>query len=133
MSVVTASVPQFVPAAPPRSAGVVAAGTPQPRTRLRLTRRGRLVFTALGSIPLVALVVALVLGSGPAAAGGAEGLVGASFETVTVSAGDTLWEIAVDLAPREDPRDVIEAIARLNGLDSLVVQPGQQLALPRLG
>ncbi|WP_350346980.1 LysM peptidoglycan-binding domain-containing protein [Agromyces sp. G08B096] len=100
-----------------------------PRTRLRLTRRGRAVFTALAAVPLVVWAVAVVLGSGAAAADGARGAA-ASLETVTVGHGDTLWELAVSLAPDEDPREVIADILRINDLDSAVVQPGQELALP---
>ncbi|WP_395243432.1 LysM peptidoglycan-binding domain-containing protein [Agromyces sp. MMS24-K17] len=129
--VIGTSIPQVLPR-PVRAASAPVVSD-APRTRLRLTRRGRFVFTALAAVPVVLLVMGVVLGAGPAAAGGPEGGVGRSFEVVTVAAGDTLWEIAVDLAPREDPRDVIDAIARLNGLDTLVVQPGQRLALPDLG
>ncbi|MCM3656811.1 LysM peptidoglycan-binding domain-containing protein [Agromyces mediolanus] len=100
------------------------------RTRLRLTRRGRVVFTALGALPLVIWAAFSVLGAGAAAADDAFGQTGTSFEYVTVGAGDTLWEIAEAADPGADPRVVIDDIVRLNGLDSSVVEPGQRLALP---
>ncbi|MFC3272811.1 LysM peptidoglycan-binding domain-containing protein [Agromyces mediolanus] len=100
------------------------------RTRLRLTRRGRVVFTTLGALPLVIWAALSVLGAGVAAADDAVGGPGASFDYVTVGAGDTLWEIAEATDPGADPRVVIDDIIRLNGLDSSVVEPGQRLALP---
>ena len=54
----------------------------------------------------------------------------ASFETVTVMGGDTLWSLAADIAPAADPRDVVDAIARLNALDGVTIAPGQRLAIP---
>ncbi|KQM84669.1 hypothetical protein ASE68_12095 [Agromyces sp. Leaf222] len=99
------------------------------RSRLRLTRRGRAVFTVLAAIPIVFLVASLVLGSGGAAAD-AEGSNGVSLAYLTVSDGESLWSIAESLAPQGDPRDLIAEIMRINGLDDSVVQPGQRLALP---
>jgi hypothetical protein len=114
--------------APVRLHGV--GGFEAPRTRLRLTRRGRVVFTTLAALPLVVWAAVVVLGSGAAAAGGDLSAPGATFEYVTVGAGDTLWEIAEAIAPGDDPRLVVDDIVRLNGLDSSVVEPGQRLALP---
>jgi len=48
-----------------------------------------------------------------------------------VRSGDTLWDIADDHTP--DGRDVwvtIEEIKHLNDLDSSVIHPGQNLAIP---
>lgn len=100
------------------------------RTRLRLTRRGRVVVTALAALPLVLGVLVGSLGSGGAIAGIDDGTSSAAFDTMVVGAGDSLWEIAVSIAPTADPRDVILEIMRLNGLRDAVVQPGQRLALP---
>ena len=99
------------------------------RTRLRLTRRGRVVLTALAALPIVVGVLIGSLGSGGAMAGIDDGR-SAVFETVVVGAGDTLWGIAESIAPTADPREVIHEIMRLNGLRDAVVQPGQRLALP---
>jgi hypothetical protein len=98
------------------------------RTRLRLTRRGRVVFTGLAALPLVIWAFVLVLGSGAAAAD--VDSAGATFEYVTVGEGDSLWAIAETLDPSGDVREVIAEIVRLNGLDDAVVEPGQRLALP---
>lgn len=99
------------------------------RSRLRLTRRGRAVFTVLAAIPVVLLAITFVLGSGGAAAE-VEGAARASLAYLTVADGESLWSIAESLAPQGDPREVIDEIVRINGLDDTVVQPGQRLALP---
>src|SRR5215213_4819748 len=52
-------------------------------TRLRLTRRGRAVFTALASLPLVIWAMIGVLGSGGAAAESGAARAATSFEYVT--------------------------------------------------
>lgn len=117
----------FSTAAMPRqSAPLPAAG--HAHTRLRLTRRGRIVLTTLASVPIVAWALVTVLGAGGAAAevDGAR----AMFEYVTIDQGDSLWGIAESIAPDGDPRVVIDEIIRLNGLDGAVVEPGQCLALP---
>lgn len=103
---------------------------PAVRTRLRLTRRGRVVLTALAALPIVAGILVGSLSSGGAVAGIDDGSAPVAFETVVVGAGDSLWGIAERIAPSEDPRDVILEIMRLNGLADAVVQPGQRLALP---
>lgn len=48
----------------------------------------------------------------------------------SVHAGDTLWKIAAELAPNEDPRDFIAELVELNQLTSASVTPGQQLLVP---
>ncbi|KRC58766.1 hypothetical protein ASE14_16990 [Agromyces sp. Root81] len=98
------------------------------RTRLRLTRRGRIVFTGLAALPLVIWAFVVVLGSGAAAAD--VDSAGAVFEYVTVGQGDSLWAIAESIDPSGDVREVIDEIILLNGLDDAVVEPGQRLALP---
>ncbi|RXZ46347.1 LysM peptidoglycan-binding domain-containing protein [Agromyces fucosus] len=108
--------------------GVAHAPSAVVRTRLRLTRRGRVVFTMLAALPLVVWVLVLVLGSGAAAAD--VDSAGATFEYVTVGQGDSLWAIAEAIDPSGDVREVIAEIVRLNGLDDAVVEPGQRLALP---
>jgi hypothetical protein len=50
--------------------------------------------------------------------------------TYTVLAGESLWDIAGEIAPEEDPRAVIDQIRKSNGLQGAEVFPGQQLILP---
>jgi LysM repeat protein len=54
----------------------------------------------------------------------------APVEYVTVLPGDTLWNIANDVAPGADPRDTVAEIIELNALPGSTVQAGQQLAVP---
>jgi tellurium resistance protein TerD len=51
-------------------------------------------------------------------------------EYVTIQPGQSLWQLAVSLAPASDPRDVIAEIVSLNQLSTDSVQAGQRLALP---
>ncbi|TFD26782.1 LysM peptidoglycan-binding domain-containing protein [Cryobacterium cryoconiti] len=101
------------------------------RSRLRLTRRGRVVFTALAGLPLVAAALVVVLNGGLAAAESSTvGRVATAFDYVTIQSGQSLWQLAETIAPTSDPRDVIAEIVSLNQLPSDSVQPGQRLALP---
>lgn len=101
--------------------------------RLRLTRRGRVVFGTLIAAPL-ALVLALSAFAGSAFAGSpaqaGSTASSASFEYVTVASGESLWDLAVWISPESDPREVVSALVSLNQLQSSDVQPGQRLAVP---
>jgi hypothetical protein len=87
----------------------------------------RWVVRALGVVlgGLLAIVLGVLLGlvlrapvEGPTA-------------VVTVGAGESLWSVATSVAgPGEDPRDVVERIVSLNGLEHDVLQPGQNLVVP---
>lgn len=94
-------------------------------SRLRLTRRGRAVVTlCAGAIAVGGLVTAQ-----SAVAGGPQGAV--PVQAHVVAPGDTVWQIAADLAgPGEDVRDVVATIDHLNGLDGAALQVGQRLVVP---
>lgn len=97
------------------------------RRPLRLTLRGRAVFAALAAAPLLAgLLFASV--TTPASAGNESGV--ASFTTVTVESGDSLWSIAERVAPAADPREVVSELKRLNALEDSALVAGQSLAIP---
>jgi Tfp pilus assembly protein FimV len=49
---------------------------------------------------------------------------------VVVRAGDTLWSIARQLRPDEDPRVTIDAIVGSNQVDAGALIPGQSLTVP---
>lgn len=98
-----------------------------PRSRLRLTRRGRVVLTSLAAAPLVIVALVLGLNGGMATA---TGEAGKSLDVVTVSTGESLWSVASFIAPEQDPRDVIASLVQVNQLDSMDVLPGQQLLVP---
>ena len=98
-----------------------------PRTSVRLTRRGRLVIIA------AALVIAFAIGVFVTAAGSvATQSPGTPEPTriVQVGTGDTLWEIAADLAEDGEVRAMMEQIERLNALETTALQAGQRLVVP---
>jgi len=107
----------------------VHAGFPARKARLRMTVRGRRVLVVLAAIPLAAGIGFAALSGGSANASG-ETVATASFETVTVLPGDTLWAIAQTVAPNVDPRDAMHEIQKLNALAGSSLQAGQQLAIP---
>jgi len=98
-------------------------------TRLRLTRRGRLVFGTLLTLLVSAILAGIAtLGATQAAASNEVG--GADFGYVVVQPGETLWSVATELDPASDPRDLIAEIVRLNQLEGSGVQAGQPIAVP---
>lgn len=103
--------------------------TPAVTTRLRLTMRGRRVLAAIAAVPAAIALGVAILGGGAALASHASGA-SVHYETVTVHPGDTLWGIAQEVAPRDDPRDVVDAIVNLNALDQVTLVPGQRIAIP---
>ena len=90
--------------------------------RLRVTRRGRAVATA---VVLAALSTAAVLAR-PATPPAVRS---PSHSTVVVRPGDSLWTVAVRADPNRDPRLTVERIIAANHLSQAVVRPGQQLRL----
>jgi hypothetical protein len=94
--------------------------------RLRLTARGRAVFTGLAAIPVVVGVMLFALNGGGATATSSSG----ELELVTVQAGQSLWQLAEEIAPETDPRDVISDILAVNDLETGSIQAGQRIALP---
>ena len=88
-------------------------------------RRRRLAATL--SVALVAGVWAGPLGRIVA---GDQGPALASRSSYVVREGDTLWSIAQWVAPGEDPRPLVDAIASVNGVDAGAIVPGQTLLVP---
>ncbi|MET0590914.1 MAG: hypothetical protein ABWZ77_07045 [Naasia sp.] len=99
------------------------------RPPLRITRRGKVVLAVLLTLPTAAVIGVMSLSSAPAVATSAASDPTA-FDYVTVSAGESLWDVAERIAPTADPRDVIADIERLNGLESSGVAAGESLAVP---
>jgi nucleoid-associated protein YgaU len=95
---------------------------------LQLTRRGKLLLTTVSvlifgaAIAVLGLRVAGVLDPQP------------TFDhtvQVQVGAGQSLWSIAQETNPTEDPALVVEKIADLNNLQNAAdVTPGQTLQIP---
>jgi LysM repeat protein len=55
---------------------------------------------------------------------------GEAAATVVVQPGDTLWTIAAERYPGDDPRARIDEIERMNNLSSPVIVVGETLRLP---
>jgi LysM repeat protein len=90
-----------------------------------------MVLGVLVSVPFAALLV--VLGSVSADAGTAGAASGPATGIVVVQAGESLWQIAQEIAPQSDPRATITAIRELNGLGEQAVVPGQSIIVPTSG
>jgi hypothetical protein len=95
-----------------------------PSRPVRLTRRGRLVVVL---VLLVTLVIGFSIGVSSQAAGPSRPH---HVPTVTVQPGETLWQVAVRVAPDADPRLVVDQLQRINHLSSATVLAGQQLVVP---
>jgi hypothetical protein len=95
---------------------------------IHLNRRGRLART------FVVLSLAIVLGSVVSAKAGAgtdtAPQAAASFITVTVAPGDTVWSLANRLAGSGDVRSLVSEIISVNSLASVDVATGQKLRIP---
>ena len=109
----------------------VAPGTRRPRpltdrsTRIRRRRLAVLV-AIVGAVLLVALTIQLV--SGLARVDGSSrpepvdrGPAPVAGQTYVVQPGDTLWSIAAEIAPDDDPRVVVDALRAANGGPALEV------------
>lgn len=102
----------------------VLAGTPP----LRLTRRGRLVVQSIVGLLLLGAIVAGTVIGGSAVAGSDPQQVPVTYHVVLP--GETLWQIAGQVAPAADRRDTLARIVELNALPSGAVRVGQRLAIP---
>jgi hypothetical protein len=99
------------------------------RSRVRLTRRGRFVVVLLLlAVALVAFTLGRTTTSEAASAGSASA---PTYQTVVVEPGQTLWQLAAQIAPHTDPRVTVQRLVDLNDLAGPDVVAGQQLAVPR--
>jgi len=91
---------------------------------LKLTVRGRRVVAILALLPIV--IMFILIGTRAAQANAA----GPKTAVIKVESGQSLWDVALAIAPNEDPRNTIWTIKALNGLSSSEVQAGQGLIVP---
>lgn len=102
---------------------------PQPVGPVRLTRRGRVV-VRIGTVgfALLALVLGVLLINRTAEAGSSSRPVPVVYRVVVP--GETLWQIAGEVAPSVDRRDTVARIVELNALSTAGVKAGQRIAVP---
>lgn len=107
--------------------GAVPASTrDQGQVPLRLTRRGRLVVTLLGTV-LAGSIGSAVIGLATATDAMATDSATVAY---TVKPGDSLWSIAQHLQPTGDPRDLVVQLTRINPSAASGLMAGQVLQLP---
>lgn len=105
--------------------GGAAAAAALARPALRLTRRARLLVTVVSALSLLAVIGLAALNADPMQGGLEE-----APASVVVQTGDTLWQIAAEVAPAEDPAVVVELLRSANDLGGAALQPGQVLVVP---
>lgn len=98
----------------------------RPAAPVRLTRRGRIVLTVLF---LAALLVAFAA-FGPHSAATGEAGTPVPTRTVQVGQGDTMWEIASQVAEPGQVREMVHQIEELNALSGPSLVAGQTIAVP---
>ena len=100
----------------------------QARASVQLTSRGRLVAVAV--FLLLAFALLSVGSAWHDASQAGTGRTAPATRYVTVQPGQTLWQIALRAAPSDDPRDTVDRIRAMNGLDDTAVRAGQRLIVP---
>jgi nucleoid-associated protein YgaU len=91
-----------------------------------LAWRARWALLALAAVALLAFGYAREAATSPLLNGG----VRAASDTVTVEAGDTLWDLAIARYPDADTRQKVFEIEELNGLRGPTIVVGQRLRMP---
>lgn len=96
------------------------------RTPRAARRRGQLMIFLASILTIIGIVIA----SGQLA--GASDVVpaGSATEMVTVQDGDSLWSLATSAVSTGDPRDTVQRIRDLNGIEGSVIVPGDRLVVP---
>lgn len=94
---------------------------------LRLTRRGRIVLF----LAALAAIILLGITLGDSTIATSQSGTPAASHTITVKAGETLWQIAAEANPRGDIRQTVDDIMKLNSLTSAAgLQMGREIAVP---
>lgn len=94
---------------------------------MRLTLRGRRVLAALTLGVIIAVVTPAVTDLAGANSDG--GKTTQIAKLITVQPGDTLWQIAAEIAPDRDSREVVWEIKQLNSLPAGLIA-GDQIRIP---
>lgn len=108
----------------PRTAPYAARVAAAPAPGMHLTARGRRVVAILASALLLTMMSAV-----NALQASAHDTAPAT-RTVTVAPGQTLWSLALSVAPGSDPRETVYLIEQLNGMTDSALVDGQRLVVP---
>ncbi|WP_024356277.1 hypothetical protein [Leucobacter chironomi] len=98
--------------------------------KLRLTRRGRVVFGSLVTVLVAALLALVATFAAPQALASVSAADQQQFHYVVVQPGASLWSLATELDPAADPRDLVAEIVQLNQLDGSGIEAGEAIAVP---
>ena len=98
-----------------------------------LTSAQSLRFMVVCGLAVVALLVASMVSDALVAQSVAHALSDAPRESIVVSEGDSLWEIAQERCGSLDVRDVVSWIIEENSLPGASVDAGSVLVVPELG
>lgn len=100
---------------------------PKQVSGMQLTRRGRIVLLIVAIAAI--LLMGITLGDSTVATNHAG--TPAATQTITVKAGETLWQIAGSANPNGDIRQTVDDIMKLNSLPSAAgLQMGREIAVP---
>jgi hypothetical protein len=99
-------------------------------TRTVLTQRGRVVLGLFTTTVVLAVLAFIFAAFAPNAAASTQ-TTQVEVQTIVVQPSETLWQIATDLDPSADPRELIDRILDLNSLsNSEQIHAGQALVVP---
>ena len=97
---------------------------------IKLTRRGRMLVSALSFAAMLAISLVSLFGIATASAKASNEASNSTTTQIVVAPGETLWTIAARVNPEIDPRAVIEDIKALNVIEGSEVYAGQVLLVP---
>ena len=128
MTAITISPGNGFPASPATRRTPPRAATPRGRRATPATYRRRRIVAALLALGIVVVMgqAGVALGGSPLAAPERRP---AAVDAVVVRPGDTLWSLAVRLAPGEDPRPLVDAMSAAR--DDAPLVPGETIRWPR--
>lgn len=99
-------------------------------TRTVLTARGRVVVGLFTTVAVLAFLAFIFAAFAPNAAASTQ-TSQVEVQTIVVKPSQTLWQIASNLDPAADPRELIDRILDLNSLsNSAQIHAGQALVVP---
>ena len=96
------------------------------RTPRAVRIRGRVMIFGASILTIIGIVIA----SGQLAGASDIAQSASATEMVTVQAGDSLWSLATKAVLTGDPRDTVQRIRELNGIEGSVIAIGDRLVVP---